>query len=269
MSSFLHHHRRWSSPAGVGRWPALPWPHVRSIRLQPQARGPHRGVRGRRQPRAHGPPGRLQRRPDQGGVRRRRAAAIQGGRASGRSGRASAPRAHLGPDPVVGQGPQDRQPDDQRPDGDRGREARLPPGVLLAALPAAGRRLLRVVPHPAARQVRQAPQAAVLHPAQGPRRPRDGGPLRDLARPRQGRRRPRPLPVDLHRDHHRRRGRRGPHPRPDAPDGREGPLVELARPDHQGQGRPARPARARPPRAPSRPTPCPRPSATCATTAPS
>ena len=31
---------------------------------------------------------------------------------------------------------------------------------------------------------RQAAQAAVLHPAEGPRHPRDGGALRDLARPR-------------------------------------------------------------------------------------
>ena len=71
----------------------------------------------------------------------------------------------LGAGAVLGQGPLDRQPDDQRPDGDGGREAGVPAGLRVAALPAAGRRLLRVVPHRAADQGRQAAQAAVLHPA--------------------------------------------------------------------------------------------------------
>ncbi len=182
--------------------------HVRSLRLQPPARGPHRGVRGRRQPGPRGAEPRLQRGPHQGGVRRRRAAAFQGRGGEGRSGRAPAAHADLGPHPVVGEGPQDRQPDDQRADGDGRGEAVVPPGVLLAALPAAGRRLLRVVRHLGARQVRQAAQAAVLHPAQGPRRAGDGRALRDLARPRQGRGRPRPVPLDVHRDHDGRGGRR-------------------------------------------------------------
>ena len=66
--------------------------------------------------------------------------------------------------PVVGEGPVDRQPDDQRADGDRRREAGVQAGLREAPLPAARRRLLRVVPHRAADQGRQAPQAAVLHP---------------------------------------------------------------------------------------------------------
>ena len=53
--------------------------------------------------------------------------------------------AGLGPGAVLGQGRLDRLPDDQRPAGDRGREAGLPQGVRGPALPAAGRRLLRVV----------------------------------------------------------------------------------------------------------------------------
>ena len=77
----------------------------------------------------------------------------------------------LGAGAVVGQGPLDRQPDDQRPDGDRRREAGLPPGLRQAPLPAAGRRLLRVVPHRAA--------TAAGKPRKQPFfiRPKDGGVL--------------------------------------------------------------------------------------------
>ena len=86
-------------------------------------------------------------------------------------GAAAAPAAgaHLGADPVLGEGPLDRQPDDQRPDGDRRREAGVQAGVRRAPLPAAGRRLLRVVPHLQKTKAGKPLQAAVLHPAQ------DGG----------------------------------------------------------------------------------------------
>ena len=84
--------------------------------------------------------GRLQRRADQGGLRRRRAAAVAG------AGDASEPPQRqlrvltLGAGAVLGQGPLDRQPDDQRPDGDRRGEAGLPPGLRHPArlLPADG-----------------------------------------------------------------------------------------------------------------------------------
>ena len=66
--------------------------------------------------------------------------------------------------------PADRQPDDQRPDGDGRREAGVPPGLRRAALPAAGRRLLRVVPDLAAR-----PQAGKPRKQPFFIRPKDGG----------------------------------------------------------------------------------------------
>ena len=81
--------------------------------------------------------------------------------------RAAAAGAALGPGAVLGQGPGDRQPDDQRPDGDRRREAGVPAGLRAAAVPAARGRLLRVVPDRAEDQGRQAAQAAVLHPPDG------------------------------------------------------------------------------------------------------
>ena len=77
-----------------------------------------------------------------------------------------------------------------------------------------GRRLLRVVGRrertPASRQ------AAVLHPARETAAAGDGRPLRVLARPDPRRATTRRPGWDLHRDHHRRRGRARPHPRPDA-----------------------------------------------------
>ncbi len=153
-----------------------------------QLRGPRRGVRGRREPdrRAPGAPTTTSRRP-------RRSTPSSSARPreeSARAGPAPAAGAHLGPRPVVGQGPLHRQPDDQRADGDRRREARLPQGVRHPARAAAGRRLLRVVPHLADQRQGQAGQAALLHPAQGRRGPRDGRSLRDLARPDEGRGRP-------------------------------------------------------------------------------
>ena len=86
-------------------------------------------------------------------------------------------------------------------------------------------------PTAAAHQGRQAAQAAVLHPPRRRRRAGDGRALRDLARPDPRRRRPRAVPLDLHGAHHRGRGRRRPHPRPDAADGRARALGRLARPD--------------------------------------
>ena len=50
----------------------------------------------------------------------------------------------LGTGALLGQGPEDRGPDDQRPGGDGGREARLPQRPQEAALPGPRRRLLRV-----------------------------------------------------------------------------------------------------------------------------
>ena len=101
----------------------------------------------------------------------------------------------------------------------------------VAALPAAGRRLLRVVPHRREDARRASREAAVLHPAQGRRRrSRWPGSTRSGAtRPRPTTTR-RPVPLDLHGDHHRRRGRRRPDPRPDAADGRARPLGGVARP---------------------------------------
>ena len=181
---------------------------------------------------------------------------------------AAAPGAPLGADPVVGQGPVDRQPDDQRPDGDGGREAGVQAGVRRASVPAAGRRLLRVVPDLAADQGGQAAQAAVLHPTRGRRGAGDGRSLRDLARPHPRRGRPAAVPLDLHRAHHRGRGRRRPHPRPDAADasspsgGRPGSTRDTA-------GLSARPAGPGPAGQPGGLPGLDRWSATCATTAPS
>ena len=149
---------------------------------------------------------------------------------SERAAAASAEGAALGTGAVLGQGSLDRQPDDQRPDGDGGREAGLQAGVRRTPLPASGRRLLRVVPDLAAHEGGQAAQAAVLHPPAGRRGAGDGRALRDLARPDPRGGRPRAVPVDLHGAHHRGRGRGRPHPRPDAAERRPGALGRLARP---------------------------------------
>ena len=128
------------------------------------------------------PRGRLQRGAHQRGVRRRRAAALA---RTARSRRERQLRVLTwGLIPSWAKDAVDRQPDDQRPDGDGRREAGVQAGLREAALPAPGRRLLRVVPDRGADQGGQAAQAAVLHPAAGPRRAGDGRALRDLARPR-------------------------------------------------------------------------------------
>ena len=137
---------------------------------------------------------------------------------------AAAQPAHLGSGAVVGEGHQDRREDDQRPGRVGGREAGLPQGVQRAPVPAAGRRLLRVVqpgggraalgrPEPASGQ-----EAAVLHPPRRRWAAGDGRPVRDLAGPGQGSRRRHRLAADLHGDHHRGHRRRRAHPRPDADD---------------------------------------------------
>ena len=80
--------------------------------------------------------GRLQRRADQGGLRRRRAPPSRepDGAPSRRSASSGCSRwGSCRPGPRT----PDRQPDDQRPDGDRRREARLPQGLRQRALPAA------------------------------------------------------------------------------------------------------------------------------------
>ena len=145
--------------------------------------------------------------------------------------RAPAAGADLGPGAVLGQGPLDRQPDDQRPDGDRGREAGVPPGVRRAPLPAA-----RPTATSSGTPPRSGPQAASRSSSRSSSAPRDGGVLamaglyeiwRD---PTRGRGRPRPVPLDLHGADHRRRGRPRPHPRPDAADGRARPVAGVARP---------------------------------------
>ena len=77
----------------------------------------------------------------------------------------------VGAGAVLGQGPLDRQPDDQRADGDGRREAGVPAGLRHAPLPAARRRLLRVVPHRGADQGGQAAKQPFFI------RPKDGGVL--------------------------------------------------------------------------------------------
>ena len=133
--------------------------------------------------------------------------------------------------PVVGQGPVDRQPDDQRPDGDGGREAGVQAGLRVAAVPAPGRRLLRVVPHPADREVRASRSSS---PSSSIRRTAGVLAMAGL--------------YEIWRDPDRAEddpdrfrwtctvlttaggGRRRSHPRPDAADGRARPVGRLARP---------------------------------------
>ena len=212
---------------------------------------------------------RLQRRAHQGGVRRRRAAAVARTSPTSRR-RAAAAGAALGAGAVVGQGPVDRQPDDQRPDGDGGREAGVPAGVREAAVPAAGRRLLRVVPH-----------RSRLTKAGKPRkqpffiRPEDGGVLamaglyeiwRDPTRDEDDPDRFRWTCTVLTTEAEDALGHI--HDRMPLMVER-GPLGRRGSTPTRRPGRPARPAGARPPRAGWRPTRSPRWSATCATTAPS
>ena len=91
--------------------------------------------------------------------------------------------AAVGSGALVGEGPQDRQPHDQRTHRDRRRQAGISACVRPPALPAARRRLLRVVRDRGTHRQGETGQAAVLHPP--PRRwtAGDGGPVRDLARP--------------------------------------------------------------------------------------
>ena len=208
---------------------SLGWPHVRPLRLEPAPRGPRRGVRGRRRPgpRRRSSPTTTSRPP-------RRCTPSSSGRRSKDSPRAAASgscgcsRWGLVPswakDPSIGNRMINARMETvaEKPAYRR--------AFAVAPVPAAGRRLLRVVPHRAADQGGQAAQAAVLHPAPGRRRAGDGRSLRDLARPDPRRGRPGAVPLDLHGAHHRGRGRRRPHPRPDAADGRAGALGGLARP---------------------------------------
>ena len=114
-----------SSPA-ADRRPArrLGWRHVRPLRVEPAARGPRRGVRGRRE-RIAAP---LAADYNVAPTKEVYAVVERPPSRETSDGAAAAPaaRAHVGPGAVVGQGPLDRQPDDQRPDGDGRREAGLP-----------------------------------------------------------------------------------------------------------------------------------------------
>ncbi|CAK7281099.1 hypothetical protein SGPA1_11892 [Streptomyces misionensis JCM 4497] len=171
----------------------------------------------------------------------------------------------MGPGAVLGQDPRGRRPDDQRPRGDRAREARLPPCLRRPPVHPARRRLLRMGDRAAGAgpggrgEEEAAPQAAVLRAARRRLGVRDGRPLRVLARPDAARRPPPGLAGHLLGDHHGGRadpaGRlpgRGPplargHPPPDAADAHPGPLGRLAGPlPHRpgGAARPARPAPA-------------------------
>ena len=96
----------------------------------------------------------------------------------------------LGAGAVLGQGPLDRQPDDQRADGDGRGEAGLPQGVRHAALPAAGRRLLRVVRHRAEGRRPASRSSSRSSSTRRTGRAGDGRALRDLAGPDPRRRRP-------------------------------------------------------------------------------
>ena len=113
--------------------------------------------------------------------------------------------------------------DDQRPGRDGGGEARVPHGVRRPPLPAAGRRLLRVV-----RPGR--PRATDAHGGKGNKQPffihrRDGGLLvmagavRDLARPGQGPRRRLGVAATCTVITTEATDAGGPHPRPDADGG--------------------------------------------------
>ena len=112
----------WPAADPVAR--ALGWAHVRSLCLF--AASPRTSSRSSRSSRAASP---RPWRPTTTSRRPRRSTPSSSGRPPGSPhGAAAAPAAgaHLGTGPVVGQGPLDRQPDDQRPDGDGRREARLP-----------------------------------------------------------------------------------------------------------------------------------------------
>ena len=263
----------WSRQAptdgSLRRRPALEWPHVRSLRVEPEARGPRRGVRDRREPgqRAPSSPTTTSRRP-------RRCTPSSSGRRRRDDAEPEPPERQLrvltwglvpswAKDPSIGNRMINARMETvaEKPAYKR--------AFAEAALPAPGRRLLRVVPD---RRRPQGRQAAASSRSSSARRTaacwRWPGSTRSGAT-RPGRRRPRPVPLDLHGDHHRGRGRRRPHPRPDAADGRARPLGRLARPDASRGATTCSTCWCRPRRAGSRRTRSRRLSATSATTAPS
>src|SRR6478736_4162733 len=195
--------------------------HVWPLRADP-GRGPAR-ARPRDRPDPRRAPGTvLERRPDPGragGARARR----------GRRPAAPAPAGPVGPRAVVGQGRVDRLADDQRPLGDGARQAGVPEGGGEASRAGPNGRLLRVAGQ------RARPQDAVFparHRAAGRRRP-----VRAVARPQQGRRRPDALAVDRH-DHHAARDRQPrAHPRPLPGAAARPPVGRLAGPDDHGRRR--------------------------------
>ena len=174
--------------------------------------------------------------PTAGRLRRARAGAA--GRAR-RAAAAPAAGGAVGAGAVLGEGRLDRQPHDQRPDGDRGREAGVQEGVRQAPGAAARRRLLRVV------RRGEGQEAAVLHPAAPTaacwRWP--GSTSCGATRRCRGRRR-RPVAVDGDRAHDHGHRRPRPDPRPDAAAGREAAVRRVAGPCGRRPGRAARPAGA-------------------------
>ena len=215
--------------------------HVWPLRVEPEARGPRRGVRDR-QGRGQGAAGaRLQRRPHQAGVRRRasgpptrRSPATSRARPS-----ASCARCRWGLVPSWAKDPVDRQPDDQRPDGDGRREAGVParrsprgaaccrPTATSSGTPPSSG------PRPASRSSSRSsstpPTAACW---------RWPGSTRSGATPTRDEDDPERFLLDLHGAHHHGRGRRRPHPRPDAADGRARAVRRLARPGRHRRRRP-------------------------------
>ena len=113
----------------------------------------------------------------------------------------------LGARAVLGQGPQGRRPDDQRPGRDAARQAGLRAGRPRPALPGAGRRLVRVAGLPDGdRRQGQAAQAAVLHPPRR-RRPARRSPACTSSGATASVRRRRPGRVADHLHHRHDRGR--------------------------------------------------------------
>ena len=140
----------------------------------------------------------------------------------------------MGPDPVLGQGPQDPGPDVQRAGRDAVEHQRVPARLRQAALPGAGRRLVRVAGQ------RGRHEAAGLHDAgrRSPARLRRA--LRVLGRAR----------ADDHvlHDRHRAVGRgAGRDPRPHAAGAAAHGVGALARPGRRRPGRPAGVRGTRPP----------------------
>ena len=233
---------------------------MRSLRVEPTSRGPRRGVRdrqgGRDGDRAAGAG--LQRGAHQAGVRRRHpsAAPTTGTEAPTTRLERQLRGAAVGAGAVLGQGPRDRQQDDQRPHGDRRTRSRRSGG------PFAKRRCLLPADgyyewYPTEQRTKAGKpvkQPFFIRPADGSVLAMAGlyeiwrDPTRDDDDPQRFRWTCTVLTTTG-------RGRRRPHPRPDAAaaSSRER-YGGLARPDQRRPRRPARPCWCRPPRPAARPT---------------